>query len=336
MIGWEIVRLRGLAGSRGAGRQEARAGRRAEGGLAQRHAASLCRCPISLHTSRSAATSWSIAVVVQRRGRDAQALGAARHGRVVDRLDVDAVPLEQQVARRLAAHRVADQHRHDVRRAAASPAARPRPAAPLQRRRPLLLARRAAPRPPGRAASAHRWPAPPPTTAGGREVVKMKPGAWLRTASTSAADAGDVAAHAAERLAERPLDHVDLGHDAVALGDAAPCGAVHARPRAPRRGRSGRRSAGPASQTVGDRAEIAVHRVDALERDQLRPRRGCAASSCSRWSRSLWRKICFSQPARADARRSSRRGCARPTGSGSPAAAGRWCRSPPRWRRSPR
>jgi hypothetical protein len=37
-----------------------------------------------------------------RRGRDAQALRAARHGRIIDRLDIDAVLGEQAIARRLA------------------------------------------------------------------------------------------------------------------------------------------------------------------------------------------------------------------------------------------
>jgi branched-chain amino acid aminotransferase len=50
-----------------------------------------------------------------RRRRDAQPLRAARHGRIVDRLDVDAVHAEQPVAGHLAQFRIADQHRHDVR-----------------------------------------------------------------------------------------------------------------------------------------------------------------------------------------------------------------------------
>ncbi len=36
------------------------------------------------------------------------------HGRVVDRLDIDAVLVQEQVAGRLALLRIADQHRHDV------------------------------------------------------------------------------------------------------------------------------------------------------------------------------------------------------------------------------
>src|SRR5690348_2439963 len=41
-------------------------------------------------------------VLMIRRGRDAQALGAAWHRRIVDRLDVDAVVVEKEVTRRLA------------------------------------------------------------------------------------------------------------------------------------------------------------------------------------------------------------------------------------------
>ena len=39
---------------------------------------------------------------------------------------------------------------------------------------------------------------------------------------------GDVAAHDAERLAQRPLDDVDVRHHPVALGHARPAGTVHA------------------------------------------------------------------------------------------------------------
>ena len=50
-------------------------------------------------------------VLVAGRGRDAQPLGSLRHGRIVDRLDIDAVLAQQQVARRLALRRIADQRR---------------------------------------------------------------------------------------------------------------------------------------------------------------------------------------------------------------------------------
>src|SRR5215207_7160283 len=49
------------------------------------------------------------AVVVMWRRRDAQPLHATRHGRVVDRLDVDSMFSEQEVACRLALLRIADE-----------------------------------------------------------------------------------------------------------------------------------------------------------------------------------------------------------------------------------
>jgi len=47
--------------------------------------------------------------------REAQALGAAWDGRIIDRLDVHAIFGEQDVADPLRLHRVTDQHRHDMR-----------------------------------------------------------------------------------------------------------------------------------------------------------------------------------------------------------------------------
>ena len=67
----------------------------------------------------------------------------------------------------------------------------------------------------------------PAASAGGSEVVKMKPEAKLRMKSQIARDAGDIAADHAERLAERALDHGE---------------AMASRPRARRcRRRAGRR-----------------------------------------------------------------------------------------------
>ena len=57
-------------------------------------------------------------VVVERCRGDPQPLRAARHGRVVDRLDVDAVDIQQPVARGLADFRITDKDRHDVGREA--------------------------------------------------------------------------------------------------------------------------------------------------------------------------------------------------------------------------
>ena len=108
--------------------------------------------------------------------------------------------------------------------------------------------------------------------------------------------AGDVAAHHPERLAQRALDDGDAAGDAVALGNAAAARAVHA-------DRVDLVEIGERFIFVGevadfgDRRDVAVHRIDALEGDQLgRVGGSAAASNSSRWARSLWRKTCFSQP----------------------------------------
>ena len=86
----------------------------------QDYSAASARLPCSGRPSRSQTSTSASAkhvdqrVLVIRRRRDAQPLGALRHGRIVDRLDVDAVLVEQQVGRRLALLRIADEHRHDM------------------------------------------------------------------------------------------------------------------------------------------------------------------------------------------------------------------------------
>jgi hypothetical protein len=50
-----------------------------------------------------------------RRRRDAQSLGAAGHGRIVDRLDIDAMLGEQKVARFLALLRITHHDWHNMR-----------------------------------------------------------------------------------------------------------------------------------------------------------------------------------------------------------------------------
>ena len=51
---------------------------------------------------------------MRRAGREAQPLGAARHGRIIDRLNVAAIFREKDVADLLRPHRIADEQRHDV------------------------------------------------------------------------------------------------------------------------------------------------------------------------------------------------------------------------------
>ena len=80
---------------------------------------------------------------------------------------------------------------------------------------------------------------------------------------------GDIAAHDAERLAERAFDDRQAVHQAFALGNAAAARTVHA---------DGMHlvEIGHRAVLVGeiadflDRRDIAVHRIDALEGDQLR------------------------------------------------------------------
>ena len=113
----------------------------------------------------------------------------------------------------------------------------------------------------------------PAARAGGSAVVKMKPEAKLRTKSHKRGRAGDIAAHHAERLAERALDHRQPVHQALALGDAAAARAVEA-------DRMDLVEIGHRAVLVGDVAElgdrrdVAVHRIDATRRRPAWARRG--------------------------------------------------------------
>ena len=84
--------------------------------------------------------------------------------------------------------------------------------------------------------------------------------------------AGDVAAEAAERLGQGTLDDINPMRRIVALGDAAAARAVHA-------DRVHFVDIGHRVVFVGeiadrvDRRDVAVHRIEALEDDQLGPRR---------------------------------------------------------------
>ena len=82
--------------------------------------------------------------------------------------------------------------------------------------------------------------------------------------------ARDVAAEAAERLGQRALDHVDAVHGVVAFADAAAARAVHA-------DRVHFVDIGHGAVALGEiadrmhRRHVAVHGIEALEHDQLRP-----------------------------------------------------------------
>ena len=82
--------------------------------------------------------------------------------------------------------------------------------------------------------------------------------------------AGDIAAEAAERLGERAFQDIDAVHDAVALGDAAAARAVHA-DRVNLVDIGHRAIALGEIADLGQRRDIAVHRIQALAGDQFRP-----------------------------------------------------------------
>ena len=143
---------------------------------------------------------------------------------------------------------------------------------------PLRALARAAPAPPSAAA----------TAGGGGAVEKMNGRAVLTRKSTSSARAADVGAVAAERLAERADDDVDL--------------AAQARRRRPSRARPGPSApVACASSTISrqpwrrassrqlrERRDVAVHREDAVGDDQRgrgrRPRAGpTRGARCRAW-----------------------------------------------------
>jgi hypothetical protein len=107
-----------------------------------------------------------------------QSLGASGNSWIVDRLDINPVPFKQQVARSLTKIGIPDHDRHDMRfrrhhRKAGFPQSRLGPGYGGARSVPDVL----------------RWAiaaVAAAATAGGKAVVKINPGAWDRTASTTA------------------------------------------------------------------------------------------------------------------------------------------------------
>ena len=81
---------------------------------------------------------------------------------------------------------------------------------------------------------------------------------------------GDIAAERSKSLGERSFDDVDLTHDAIALGDAAAMRAVKTdRMHLVHIGH--RVVAARQISDPGDRGDIAMHRIETFENDQLGP-----------------------------------------------------------------
>ena len=110
----------------------------------------------------------------------------------------------------------------------------------------------------------------PAATPGGSAVVKMKPGRKAAHEIAQRGRARDIAADHAERLGQRALDHGEPVAQAFALGDAAAARAVEA-------DRVHLVEIGHGAMRVGDvakfrdRRDVAIHRIDRLEGDQLGP-----------------------------------------------------------------
>ena len=208
-----------------------------------------------------------VRVRVQRRRGEPQAFGAPRNRREVDRLDVDAVPGYQFVARLLAGERITHQHGHDMglrrhhRNAGFGQT-------PFEGRRPLLVAfadlvvglevTHAGERARGDRRR-HRRRENEAGSVGADEIAHRR-------------GAGNVAADHAERLGQRSLDHADAVHLAVAFGDTGAARPVHA-------DRMDLVEEGHRAVLVGNvadlanRRDVAVHGIDRLEGDQLGARR---------------------------------------------------------------
>ena len=106
--------------------------------------------------------------------------------------------------------------------------------------------------------------------AGGRAVVKMKPGAWLRTKSTSSRRPVTKPPTTPKALPSPPCTMSTWSQQALGLQQAAALGAMHAdRMRLVDVGQ--RTVAARHRQQGAQRRDVAVHRVQRLEGHQLRP-----------------------------------------------------------------
>ena len=188
-----------------------------------------CACPSSgkpssIHSVRERRDQpLHVGVGVLRAGGEAQALGAARDGRVVDRLHVDGEALEQRVGDALGEHGVADQDRHDVAGIVHHrQAGHLQPA--FQRAHALLV-----PLALGVAGFEVADAGDRAGGNGGRQRGREDEARGVGADGVADVGAGgDVAAHDAEALGQRAVDDVDAVHDPVALGKPAAAGAVEA------------------------------------------------------------------------------------------------------------
>ena len=175
------------------------------------------------------------------------------------------MPGEQRVARLLAQPGIADQHGHDVAlgRHHRNPGL-PEPAS--QGRRAFLVALAQ-----GliglQVADAGKRPGRDRRGQGGREDEARRVAAHHVDQRRRG---GDIAAHHAEGLGQRPLDHGEPVHDPFAFGDAGAARAVHADGVNLVQVGHGAVAFGNLAD-LSDRRYVALHRIDRFERHQLGP-----------------------------------------------------------------
>ena len=221
---------------------------------------------------------------VARHHGQAQPRASLGHGRRPDRLGEDAA-VEGSLAERHRASRVADDHRHDLGpRAGRAEALGAERLAQAWRRcgaaaRPGRGASRAA-----RARRARRRP-----TAAAGAVEKMNGREVLTSSSITCARGADVRAVAAQRLAQRADDDVDLAAEPGRGNRRRARPARARRCRAPRRPRAWQPYRRARLDQLDQRRDVAVHREDAVGDDQLRRDRRPARARTARCSRSRWR-----------------------------------------------
>ncbi len=202
-------------------------------------------------------------VGMERRRGDAQPLGALGHGRVVDRLDVDIVPVHQHVGGCLAGLGLTDNQRHDMGlgrhdrqtrfgQNLLGPFSLALMAGALVVRVLQMLDRRT-----GSGAERRRQ-------GGGEDEL----GSIGPDGVDDRLLPGDVAAHGAEALGQRALDDIDAVGQSVAVGDAAAARSVDAHGMDFVDVGQGAIFLGEIGDLC-DRRHVTIHRIDRLEDNEL-------------------------------------------------------------------
>src|SRR5690348_1650557 len=186
------------------------------------------------------------------------------HGREIDRLNIDGVAVVQVVGSLLAEARITDEHGHDMARRGHNREIGLLEAA-LQQSRTVLVPLAQLLRSLDVADAGDRAGADRGRQGGGEDEA--------RSVATKEIDhrrrARDIAADEAESLGERALDDIDALADPVALGNAAAMRAIEP-------DRMYLIEIGHGTEALrhvadlADRRDVAIHRIDRFESDELR------------------------------------------------------------------